>query len=58
MEAAVMGDRIGVMIGGVIEQTGTPFEIFRKPKTDAVAKFVKQSLYDDFTAAIAPDNEQ
>ncbi len=54
MEAAVMGDRIGVMIAGAIEQAGTPYEIFRTPKTERIAAFMKQTLFEEFTAKIAP----
>ncbi|MBM3599867.1 MAG: putative 2-aminoethylphosphonate ABC transporter ATP-binding protein [Alphaproteobacteria bacterium] len=39
-EALTMGDRIVVMNHGVIEQVGTPLEIYRKPATAFVADFV------------------
>ncbi|MBU4341017.1 MAG: ABC transporter ATP-binding protein [Candidatus Altiarchaeota archaeon] len=39
-EAISLGDRIAVMNNGKIIQIGTPDEIFRKPKTESVAKFV------------------
>ncbi|MBC8043044.1 MAG: ABC transporter ATP-binding protein [Rhizobacter sp.] len=53
MEAAVMGRQIGVMIGGQLEQVGTPHEIFQHPETPAVARFIGQSLYTDFQKAIS-----
>ena len=39
-EALAMADRIVVMNQGVIEQVGTPSEIYRKPTTAFVADFV------------------
>jgi iron(III) transport system ATP-binding protein len=39
-EALVMGDRIVVMSEGVIEQVGSPEEIYRLPATSFVADFV------------------
>lgn len=53
MEAAVMGQRIGVMIDGRLEQIGTPHEVFQRPETPSVARFIGQSLYADFQKAIA-----
>lgn len=39
-EAINMSDRIGVMNQGVLEQLGTPNEIYYKPRTSYVAHFV------------------
>jgi iron(III) transport system ATP-binding protein len=39
-EALVIADRIAVMNKGVIEQTGTPQEIFEQPKSKFVASFI------------------
>jgi ABC-type sugar transport system ATPase subunit len=39
-EALVLGDRIAVMRGGLLEQVGTPDEIWRRPATTFVARFV------------------
>ncbi len=39
-EALTMADRIVVMNQGVIEQVGTPLEIYRDPKTAFVADFI------------------
>ncbi|MGM0875977.1 MAG: ABC transporter ATP-binding protein [Bacillota bacterium] len=39
-EALAMADRIVVMNNGQIQQVGTPREIYRKPNTEFVAKFV------------------
>jgi multiple sugar transport system ATP-binding protein len=40
VEAMTMGDRIVVMNGGVIEQIGSPLEVFDKPRNRFVAGFV------------------
>ncbi|HDN64690.1 MAG TPA: TOBE domain-containing protein, partial [Methanosarcinales archaeon] len=39
-EAAMLADRIAVMIGGRIRQTGTPEEIFNSPADAEIAEFV------------------
>jgi spermidine/putrescine transport system ATP-binding protein len=39
-EALAMADRIAVMNGGLLQQVGTPREIFREPRTRFVAEFV------------------
>jgi spermidine/putrescine transport system ATP-binding protein len=39
-EAITMSDRIAVMNNGVFEQIGSPSEIYNKPKTGFVARFV------------------
>ena len=39
-EALSMSDRVVVMNEGLIEQIGTPYEIYNKPKTNFVATFV------------------
>jgi multiple sugar transport system ATP-binding protein len=40
LEAMAMADRIAVMNGGLIEQVGTPQEIYDRPKTMFVADFI------------------
>ena len=39
-EAFFMGDRVSVMSGGRLEQTGTPYELFHRPETKFVAEFL------------------
>ncbi len=42
-EALTMSDRIAVMHQGVIDQIGTPEEIYEKPKTKFVATFIGET---------------
>jgi len=42
-EAIVMSDRIAVMNAGVIEQVGSPLEIYSNPKTQFVAEFIGET---------------
>jgi iron(III) transport system ATP-binding protein len=46
-EALTMADRIVVMNEGVIEQVGTPMEIYRHPATAFVADFIGQMNFAD-----------
>lgn len=39
-EALIMSDRIAVMHDGIIEQIGTPQELYDRPKTQFVASFI------------------
>lgn len=39
-EALELGDRIAVLNAGRLEQIGTPFEVYNKPKTEYVATFL------------------
>ena len=40
VEAMTLGDRIVIMKGGVVQQVGTPEEVFSKPKNTFVAGFI------------------
>ena len=39
-EGLTMADRMVVMNHGVMERTGTPFEVYRDPATSFVADFI------------------
>ncbi|MES2844688.1 MAG: ABC transporter ATP-binding protein [Pseudomonadota bacterium] len=53
-EALSMSDRIVVMMGGIAEQVGTPFEVYNRPATKFVANFV--GTLNTFDAVVtAPD---
>ena len=46
-EAMALGDRIGVMSGGRMEQVGTPHEIYLRPQSRFVAEFIGEAnLFD------------
>jgi iron(III) transport system ATP-binding protein len=53
-EALTMADRIVVMNHGVIEQIGTPLEIYREPATSFVADFIGTMNFVPGTV-VAPD---
>jgi ABC-type Fe3+/spermidine/putrescine transport system ATPase subunit len=40
VEAMTMSDRLVVMNHGLVEQIGTPVEIYEKPRTESVARFI------------------
>jgi spermidine/putrescine ABC transporter ATP-binding subunit len=42
-EAMALGDRIGVMSGGRMEQVGTPHEIYLRPRSRFVAEFIGEA---------------
>jgi ABC-type Fe3+/spermidine/putrescine transport system ATPase subunit len=48
-EAMSMADRIAVMNLGVIEQLGTPYEIYRRPRSRFVADFIGDANFLDVT---------
>jgi ABC-type Fe3+/spermidine/putrescine transport system ATPase subunit len=46
-EAAVLADRMGVIMGGKLQQVGTPADVFDRPVDLATARFmVVENLYD------------
>ena len=63
-EALSMSDRIVVMSEGRIEQLGTPFEIYNRPKTRFVASFIgtlnilKVQVVDALQGAIRIDGQE
>ncbi|MBT0772131.1 ABC transporter ATP-binding protein [Kineosporia sp. J2-2] len=53
LEALVLADRILVLEGGRIAQTGTPAEVARRPATEYVARLMGLNLYRGRTADAA-----
>lgn len=53
-EALNMSDRIGIMNGGLLEQLGTPDEIYEHPTTRFAAEFIGQSNIFQATVTGAP----
>ena len=49
-EALAMADRIVVMNHGVVEQVGTPVEVYTRPRSPFVARFVGQMNFLEATA--------
>jgi ABC-type sugar transport system ATPase subunit len=56
VEAMTMGDRIAVMNDGVLEQVGTPEELYERPANRFVAGFIGSPAMSFFTAAAAADD--
>ncbi len=56
-EALNMSDRIAVMREGVIEQLGTPEEVYERPKTRFVARFIGQGSLMEGTVLSAGAHE-
>jgi ABC-type Fe3+/spermidine/putrescine transport system ATPase subunit len=54
-EALALSDRIAVMSHGRVEQTGTPSEVFERPATEFVARFLGASNF--FTAEVISAGE-
>ncbi|MDN3923179.1 ABC transporter ATP-binding protein [Roseateles violae] len=50
VEAMTLGDRIAVMKDGVVQQFGTPEEIYSRPATRFVAEFIGSPTMNFFTA--------
>ncbi|MBI3104697.1 MAG: putative 2-aminoethylphosphonate ABC transporter ATP-binding protein [Candidatus Rokubacteria bacterium] len=53
-EALAMADRIVVMNHGVVEQVGPPHEVYTRPRSPFVARFVGQMNFISATAASRP----
>ena len=56
VEAMTMGDRIAVMNDGVLEQVGTPEEIYERPANRFVAGFIGSPAMSFFEAAAARED--
>ena len=54
VEAMTMGDRIAVMNDGVLEQVGTPEELYERPANTFVGGFIGSPAMSFFTAGVAP----
>jgi multiple sugar transport system ATP-binding protein len=56
VEAMTMGDRIAVMNDGVLEQVGTPEELYERPANTFVGGFIGSPAMSFFTASAQPDD--
>jgi sn-glycerol 3-phosphate transport system ATP-binding protein len=55
VEAMTLGDRLTVMNDGVVEQTGTPLEVYERPASTFVAGFIGSPAMNLLDAEISPD---
>src|ERR1700730_4634821 len=58
MEAMTMADRIAVMSGGVVQQLGTPNEIYDHPANTFVAGFIGSPTMNFLSAAVGTDGDR
>jgi len=58
IEALSMSDRIAVMRDGLIEQIGTPYEIYHRPLTRFVAEFIGDPPINLIPCAVRRDGPQ
>ena len=56
-EAMTLGDRIVVMKDAVVQQVGTPLELYRKPANRFVASFIGSPSMNFFTVNVTADGE-
>ncbi len=56
-EAMTLGDRIVVMKDGVVQQVGTPLELYRKPANLFVASFIGSPSMNFITVNVAAEGE-
>src|SRR5437899_5903665 len=56
-EAMTLGDRIVVMKDGVVQQVGTPLELYRKPANRFVASFIGSPSMNFITVSVSADGE-
>ncbi len=57
VEAMTMADRIAVFNGGIIEQVGTPLELYNKPNNKFVAGFIGSPKM-NFIDVSVPENQE
>ncbi|MCV0402633.1 MAG: ABC transporter ATP-binding protein [Chloroflexi bacterium] len=57
LEAMSMADRIAVMDHGVLQQVGTPLEIFNAPANEFVASFIGEPPMNLFTAHVGASDD-
>jgi multiple sugar transport system ATP-binding protein len=58
VEAMTLADRIVIMKDGIIEQIGTPLELFEKPATKFVATFIGSPSMNMISSIIDKDNDR
>jgi multiple sugar transport system ATP-binding protein len=58
VEAMALADRIAIMNDGVLQQVGTPDEVYHDPANLFVAQFVGSPVMNVATASVSADNAQ
>lgn len=53
IEAMTMADKIVVLNGGQVEQSGTPMDLYNRPRTEFVAKFIGSPMMNLIGGAVA-----
>src|SRR5207245_1493895 len=54
-EAMTLGDRVALLRQGTIEQVGAPLELYRQPRTRAVAAFLGSPSINLWPCTVSPD---
>jgi sn-glycerol 3-phosphate transport system ATP-binding protein len=57
MEAMTLGDRLLVLNGGVVEQLGTPLDVYRRPASVFVAGFIGSPAMNLLPATVGADGQ-
>src|SRR6476661_7942300 len=57
VEAMTLGDRIVVMKDGLVQQVGSPLELYRKPTNRFVASFIGSPSMNFITVSVSADGE-
>ncbi|MGM0601341.1 MAG: ABC transporter ATP-binding protein [Candidatus Rifleibacteriota bacterium] len=57
LEAMTLGHRIAILDKGIIQQVGTPVEIYRKPQNEFVARFIGSPTMNMVSGDIVSEND-
>ncbi len=55
LEAMTLGDRIAILNGGIIQQLGTPMDVYRQPANAFVARFIGSPSMNMFQGELKDD---
>ena len=58
VEAMTLGDRLMVMNGGLVEQIGSPLEVYERPATGFVASFIGAPAMNFLEATVGADGRE
>ncbi len=57
-EAMTMGDRVAVLLDGVLQQCASPQELYQRPVNEFVATFIGSPAMNLYRATLAPDRSR